>query len=181
MKKIILIIIALALLVLGIASFNAPKTNEVVNAPSVGATSGPDNYVPYNFYNGLYGKLFTQGGGVLSFTATSTQSARTLTQAELAQNRLMYVNIANSPALTVTLPASSTLTSLIKNPGDEMTFMIYNAQTGAATTTTVVGGTGTTLGITTANCAIAATKSGSIRLVRLPNTNVWATCATSNN
>lgn len=151
MKKIILIIAAFALLAFGVASFNeAPKTNEVVNAPSVGATSGPDNYTPYNFFNGLYGKMFTQGGGVLRFTATSTQAARTITQAELAQYSVIEIVSTSSPALTLTLPATSTLTTLLKNPGDSRTWYIDNQHL-AATTTTIAAGTGIDLVAYTVN------------------------------
>lgn len=151
MKKIIFGIIVAALLVGGIIAFNSPTPAPTVPvAPSLGATTGPDNYTAYNFFNGLYGKMFSQGGSVLRFTATSTQAVRVLTQAELAQNAVIEIVSTSSPALTLTLPATSTLTTLLKTPGDSRTWYIDNQHL-AATTTTILAGTGIDLVAYTVN------------------------------
>lgn len=93
---------------------------------------------------------FTQGGGVLQFTATTTQSARTLTASELGAYNVIEIGAVASPALTLTLPATSTLTAVIPNAGDTRQWFIDNQQA-AATTTTIVAGTGIDLIAVTAN------------------------------
>ena len=154
MSTVGIVIAAFALVVLGLSVFAGSSRQEALVDPSshvsVGATSGPDVYTPYFFYNGLYGKLFTQGGGVLRFTATTTQNARTLTQAELEQYSVIEITATNSPALSLTLPATSTLTRLLKNPGDMREWIIDNQQA-AATTTTILAGTGIDLVAYTVN------------------------------
>lgn len=93
---------------------------------------------------------FTQGGGILQFTATSTQSARTVTATELATYNVIEIVATASPALTLTLPSTSTLTAVIPNAGDMREWFIDNQQA-AATTTTIVAGTGIDLIAVTAN------------------------------
>lgn len=92
---------------------------------------------------------FTQGGGVLAFTATATQSVRSLTGEELALYNVVEINVTNSPALTLNLPASTSM-PMIPNPGDLREWVIDNKQA-AATTTTIVAGTGIDLIAVTAN------------------------------
>lgn len=131
--------IGVAVVAVVIALLGGSETvREVVN---VGASPGPDVYEETRFHDGLYGYLFAQGGGVLQFTATTTQSARTLTQAELADNIWIDVMSTTSPALTLTLPATSTLTTLIPEAGDCRAWVIMNNHA-AATTTTIAAGTG---------------------------------------
>lgn len=168
-KLILGVLAAIAIFFAGSALTSKTATNEV----SVGATSGPDNYNPYNFYNGLYGKFFTQGGGVKSFTATTTQAAYTVTQADLASYNVFKVVATTSPALTLTLPATSTLTTLIKNPGDMREWIFYNAHTGA-TTTTLVAGTGMTLQSASTTAVIAQGKNALVRLKRVSTGDVFA-------
>jgi hypothetical protein len=93
---------------------------------------------------------FTQGGGVLSFTATSTQAARTLTEAEMIASNVIDIVSTSSPALTLTLPATSTMTTLLPNAGDMREWFIDNQHL-AATTTTIAAGTGIDLIAVTAN------------------------------
>lgn len=93
---------------------------------------------------------FTQGGGVLQFTATATQSIRNVTATELATYNVIEIGAFASPALTLNLPATSTLTAVIPNAGDTRQWFIDNQQA-AATTTTIVAGTGIDLIAVTAN------------------------------
>ncbi|OGG65119.1 hypothetical protein A2Z56_02410 [Candidatus Kaiserbacteria bacterium RIFCSPHIGHO2_12_45_16] len=93
---------------------------------------------------------FTQGGGILRFEATTTQAARTLTAAEMAAYNVIDIVSTSSPALTLTLPATSTWTAIIPAAGDFREWIIDN-QHAAATTTTVVAGTGIDLIAVTAN------------------------------
>lgn len=78
----------------------------------------------------------TQGGGV---RATSTSnSAETLLASDFDTENYIQVTPLGD-ALTLTLPATSTLSSFIPNAGDSRTIIIENAATGATTTTIVAG------------------------------------------
>jgi len=108
----------------------------------VGSVAGSDVYSFLNVYELLTAKEgFVQGGGVLQFTATSTQAARTLTQYELESNSVIEIVSTAAPALTLTLPATSTMTTLIPNVGDYRTWFLTNKHA-AGTTTTMAAGTG---------------------------------------
>lgn len=83
----------------------------------------------------------TQGGGVNEVTPTS--AAVTLTEADLLNyNVITFTASTTQAALTATLPATSTMTSLLPNAGDYRTWVIENPFTAAATTTTIGAGTG---------------------------------------
>lgn len=142
------LILAGAILVSGVLLFikepvtvNVSDSGVQVTEGNLGATSGPDVYNAYRFHDGLLGVEFTQGGDVLQFTATSTQAARTLTQIELRDNSVIEIVSTSSPALTLTLPATSTLTTVLPNAGDSRVWFLTNKHA-SATTTTVAAGTG---------------------------------------
>lgn len=82
---------------------------------------------------------FTQGGGWLSTTTTGTLSA-----AQLAANNGIYIAAAGAgqAAVSMTLPATSTMTALIPTAGDCRDWFIDNSDVAAATTTTIVKGAG---------------------------------------
>lgn len=83
----------------------------------------------------------TEGGGVVTITPTS--GTVTLTQANLlAGNVITFTASTTQAALTVTLPATSTMTTLLASAGDKRSWVIENPFTAAATTTTVAAGTG---------------------------------------
>lgn len=83
----------------------------------------------------------TEGGGTVTITPTS--DSVTLTQANLlAGNVITFTASTTMPALTVTLPATSTMTTLLASSGDTRSWMIENPFTGSATTTTIAAGTG---------------------------------------
>jgi len=87
---------------------------------------------------------FTEGGGVLSITAVD--SSETLTEAQLlANNVITFAASTTMPAYTVTLPATSTMTTLLATSGDTRTWIVENPFTAAATTTTLAAGTGVDL------------------------------------
>jgi len=131
-------IILLAIVIVGfwiIHSLPAtPPVPSIPPIPSLGAISGPD------IYNNLYihGTL-TTGGRVL---ATSTSgSAVTLTKSDL-ENYDYISFMSNVSSVTMTLPATSTMLSLLKNDGDVREWIIHNATTTAATTLTIAVPTG---------------------------------------
>jgi hypothetical protein len=84
---------------------------------------------------------FTQGGGEVELTPTS--GSLTLTEANLlAGNVISFVASSTMPAFTVTLPATSTMTTLLPSTGDMRSWVLENPFTAAATTTTIAAGTG---------------------------------------
>ena len=85
-------------------------------------------------------KQFTEGGGVI--TITNTDGTETLTQSQMLDNNIIVVAETQGEALTLTLPAATTMTTLIPNAGDKRSWMIENAHTVAATTTTIAAGSG---------------------------------------
>jgi hypothetical protein len=85
--------------------------------------------------------LFTEGGAVV--TVTPVTATVTLTEANLlAGNVITFTASSTQEALTVTLPATSTLTTFLPTAGDMRRIVIENPFTGAATTTTIAAGTG---------------------------------------
>jgi len=80
---------------------------------------------------------FTQGGAVL---ATSTAGNSTLTEAEMLVYNVIEIQ-PTSGAITLTLPATSTMTTLLASAGDYRNWVIQNTAT-AATNTTIAAGTG---------------------------------------
>ncbi len=82
---------------------------------------------------------FTQGGTVLA--SSTTAAVGVLTAAQITT----YSQIDYTPgnlAVSLTLPATSTMTALIPNTGDMITFRIRNLDSVAATSTTIVAGAG---------------------------------------
>lgn len=170
MNKIIIAILATALIVTG--AFALFGKTAVVEK-TVGAIAGPDLYSYFSVYG-----VFTQGGGV---RATSTSnSAETLLASDIdTENVVDYT--ANVSSVTLTLPASSTMTGLVPKAGLTRTIFIRNATTTAAINLTLAGGTGTILKqATSSNQAGAKTIYGDtdgdnyarLDLIRKANTDI---------
>ncbi len=145
MNKVLIALVIVLAAALAFAFFTRPEPG----GEPVGGV-GTDEYNHIFFNNGLYGSKFTQGGSILRFTATTTQDGRTLTEAELAANSIIEIVSTSSPLLTLTLPATSTMKSLLPKVGDIREWIIDN-QHAAATTTTITAGTGIDLIAVTAN------------------------------
>lgn len=123
---------------------------------------------------GYFGQGITEGG--LDSIAT-TSTAYTLAQSDLLNSSL--VSFANfGGATTITLPASSTLTSFLPNAGDMETSVIYNASSSGALT--ISGGTGVTLLSASTTAVIQATKIGILKFIRLPNSNIVVNMSVGN-
>lgn len=120
---------------------------------------------------------FTQGGGILTITATSTETGRTLTEAQLIANNVIDIAAVNGVSFTITLPATSTMTTLLPNAGDMREWFIDN-QNAAATTTTIAAGTGIDLmAYTTNDDVIDGQEISRLTCYRLATTDVR--CITS--
>ena len=116
------------------------------------AVSGPDHYVQEFFHEGL-----TDGGGI---RATSTvNSAETLLASDMNKAKVIAytLNVQNA---TLTLPATSTLSSFIQLAGESRTIFIRNAST-TAKTLTIAGGTGMNLLVASTTNAMPGNTSGS--------------------
>lgn len=105
---------------------------------AITATGGIDAGANIDASEGL-----TQGGGVLTI---ADAAAVTLTEAQMIANNVI-MNTASTTAgiQTLTLPATSTMTTLIPTAGDSKKWFYQNNYTVAATTTQIVAGTGIVL------------------------------------
>lgn len=148
MENKIVLGLTVAVLVLAISSFFTKDTIEVrtVDGQPVEVLSGqpgPEVYVHQYLRAGL-----TEGS---MYTVSTTSATFTLASSAIRDARIISIaSNANSAALTLTLPASTTWPSLA-NVGDTQTWVIDNLHTAAATTTTLTAGTGVDIDGTTAN------------------------------
>jgi len=119
---------------------------------------------------------FTQGGGI---RATSTvNSAETLLAADFdVENVIAYT--LNVQDATLTLPATSTLSSFIATAGQTRSIFIRNATTTASMDLTIAGGTGMNLLVASSTKVIVGNTSGSnstrLDFVRRADTDIDVT------
>ena len=115
---------------------------------------------------------FTYGGTFT--TLAQTASTYTLTEAEMiASNGFTFTASTTQPALSLTLPATSTMTTLLASSGDTRQWLVVNPFAGSATTTTIVAGTGVDLQEPDGqNVVIGSTNYAYLTCTRLPSTNV---------
>lgn len=133
-----------AALVLGAKLAGGPSDQ---TAPVIfGAAAGTDHTNHERFLAGI-----TDGGPV--YATATVVSAETLSASVLEKNKVLrYTASSTAPngtvaAITVTLPASSTMSSVLKYPGDTRSWVIENGYTAAATTTSIAAGAGIDLQI----------------------------------
>jgi hypothetical protein len=111
---------------------------------------------------------FTQGGGVLS--TTSPISAYTMTEAELLASNVFEIN-STLAASTWTLPATSTMATLLATSGNTRSWLFHNATTSAGITLTIAAGSGIDLiGVTTGDDVIDETEYSELTCWRLFST-----------
>ncbi len=128
------------------------------SSPVVGAVSGSEHYNAETFYAPV-----TFGGTIF---ATTSQGTGTYTYANL-KNAQTITHTATA-ALTVTLPASTTLNAFIPKAGDTRTIFV-NAVT---TKITFAGGTGTTLLSASSTKDVIAGGTGRFDFVRKANSDI---------
>lgn len=120
-------------------------------------------------------KGFTQGGGTLEY-ATSTGTT-VLTEAQLLAYNAFELMVNTGSTATFTLPATSTMTTLIPNSGDMRSFVIHNA-TSSTMALTIAAGAGIDLvGVTTNDDVIDETEYTELTCIRQVDTDV--TCIVS--
>ena len=121
----------------------------------------------------------TQGGGQCTIT-DANGGAYVLTQAELAACNYLYMtaSVAGQAVIALTLPATSTMTTLLANVGDTREWLIDASDLAVATTTTITAGTGVDmLAVTTAEDVIDGGEYSELRCWRKSDTDV--ACITS--
>jgi len=103
-----------------------------VQGLELGAFSGTDVYSAIRFHAGF-------GQGLLA--TSTTGSAITLLEDELVRNDIFAVTSQTSVALAITMPATSTLSSILPNEGDRKgwTFRNNSTSTSAAVITLTAG------------------------------------------
>lgn len=117
---------------------------------------------------GLIEGVFTKGGGI---NATSTTDTTEVFQAsDLAYNRIDLT--PNTGATTYTLPATSTITSLIQTAGNSQSLLLCNATTTAAITTTFAAGTGWTLLNASSTLALQPGDCATLEMYRDSDTDI---------
>lgn len=146
-------LVAVLGLALGIVSF----VKSPVSTP-VGAVSQPDFYNEIGAYSGV---KFSS-----TFATTST-GAGTLTYGNISQKTTILST--NAGALTLTLPASTTLTSFIPKAGDRVSYVLVNQGTAVLT---LAGGTGTILGTASSTKNVAIGGSAILDFVRKTNSDI---------
>lgn len=144
LKDIAILVGAVVLSVLVVGVFFSPEDGRPGRdgnngQDGVGAVPGPDVYNPMMFRAGA-----VIGGRVVS--TSTAQSSATLLNTDLINtiSGEITTRLEVTPtqaALTLTLPASSTLTNFAPNDGDTVTILVENEAT-AATTTTIAAGAG---------------------------------------
>lgn len=121
----------------------------------------------------------TQGGGQCTIT-DANGGTYTLTQAELSACNYLYMTAsgAGQEVIALTLPATSTLTTLLPKVGDYREWLIDASDLTAATTTTITAGTGIDMvAVTTAEDVIDGGEYSELRCWRKSDTDV--ACVTS--
>ena len=113
---------------------------------------------------------FTQGGGIF---ATTTNTMASSTTAWFDLERQIAVTPSTNTSV-ISLPASSTFTSIITTAGEQRSVTIYNASTTGVATIQVVAGTGTgiTLNSASSTAVLAEGKAATLSFERLSNTNL---------
>lgn len=160
MNKISLVLGFVALVLAGVA-FSRPA-QEIIKS---GAVSGPGHSQRQEFW-----QSFSQGGIA---TISTTSATYTLKDSEMSDSAVISIaSLPTSAALTLTLPASSTWSSLAPN-GTSQKWIVDNLHTAAATTSTITAGTGVDLdGPTTNDDVLNGGVSGLLECWRLPNSDV---------
>ena len=123
--------------------YNNYEAEQDISEDSFGAFPGPDIYSDINIHGTL-----TDGGKIQNASTTMTTNI-TLTAKQICEGSVITVNSAATTAtvaaaaLTVTMPATSTLwTTCLQDEGAHTTFFFANLSPTAASTTVITAGTG---------------------------------------
>lgn len=163
MKKFLSILAVLVIIVAaGVGGLFLTKGEQPGN--SFAAVTGPDNYNHLNFYLN-----HTDGG----YVATSSLATAQPLAPKLLQDVTLINFTPNVSGITLTLPATSTISSFIPKFGDTQTVNICNATTTAAMPFTLALGTGMIASNATTTLAVGTGKCATVMFVRKPNTDMY--------
>lgn len=156
---VIVAIVAAVVLVIGFLTFRTTDT----------PVETPVSAVPSSVTNSTISSANDIYTGV---NATSTSATSyTLVQKDIqGYGTILITPTVNS--LTLTLPATSTLSQFLPKAGSRTTIFIVNATSTAAKTVTIAAGTGTLLKNATTTAAIGPGSVGRIDLVRKTDTDI---------
>lgn len=140
-------------------NFASPSAVTVING-----TSSADPTTDYygQFLGRLYAKNLSTGG---LFSTTTTSATGTVLASSLLDART-YAITSNLVDVTLTLPASSTLSELIPNRGDRATFAFMNATSTGSIEVTMAGGVGTILSSASTTRLILSGKTSLLEFIR---------------
>lgn len=148
--KNIIINAGVALLLIIVAFLVFPRTQSNLTAQDIDLGSLIQRELTIANSNISNKGVVTDGGGILRINQTG--AARTLTDAEMANNAEIVIDSATgAAALALTLPATSTMKLTLPKVGQTREWIIQNNHTAAATTTTITTNTGINLQGDTAN------------------------------
>jgi len=122
--------------------------NVKVDIPNVGALVGPDIYHAVKIHG-----AFNWGGNILA--TTTTGSAATLQGSDMA-NYGYIDNMTNTTNFTYTLPATSTMISLLPDIGGSRKWLFHNATSSTITLTIAAGAGMDLISVTNADDVIDA-------------------------
>lgn len=155
-------------LVIAIIACYLPLAEKV--SQKVGAQSGDGytNVLTFGVTGILRAGAVENIGGVLS---TTTPASMTLSATDLigVSTISMFPNVG---AITITLPATTTLTSWLPNTGDRTSFVLVNATSTSAITLTVAAGTGSLISKASTTAAVGPGGMMLINVVRKANTDL---------
>lgn len=160
-KNILIPALVALVIAAGVSYAIAPKATETAFA-GVTHLSG--------LYVGQDGE--TVGGGVLATTTVGTTFG-TLSESQLLTNKLLSFAPGISSA-TTTIIASTSMTTLLANPGDTRQWVLANATSTAAKTVGIAGGTGIDIQSKTLNnVQIQPGGTATLECTRKTNTDVY--------
>lgn len=169
-----------------------------VPAPKFGATNGGNvtNFTAVEVSDGYFinGQTVVNSAGAIvaavrsvfdagilhSYTSSTSTTATTytLTQADILNYETVLMT-PNGGAVTLTLPATSTITSMVPTAGDWQDQCWYNATSTAAATITFAAGTGIDLETASSSItggapvlSIGAGNTGCLKYIRKANTDI---------
>ena len=158
----ILVLLASALIAGGVAFFVAPKATEDTGV-SVGSGSGQEHYNHESFLAAI-----TRGGRFATSTDDTTATALGSDFKDIAR----YDFTPNVGSITLTLPATSTMSDFVPRVGDTRDVFLCNATTTAATPFTLAAGTGMNLVQSTSTLAINTTYCATLTFSRKANSDI---------
>lgn len=165
-SKLGIVAILIAVIALGVVVFRSGEIREV-EIP-VGGQFNELNHK--TFFEGLTTEgLATFDAGILQSSTFATSSAGTATYT--ASNITGITSLLHNAtgAVTVTLPATTTLASFVPNTGDRVSILVANVGTGILT---LAGGTGSLLTSASSSLAVSPSHSALLEVVRKANTDI---------